>query len=291
MQLLFQQIVSGLAAGGLYALMTLGLVIIFRATRVANFGHGEMAMLSTFVAYFLFTTFHLPIAIAVIGAVLFAVAVGIGLERLAVRPLLKGPMASVLMSTLAIYIIVHESAFHIWGGDLYVFPPFFSEKPVQLFNLIISQEHIGIISVSFGLMLALYFLFQHTKVGLAMRAMAQDRTVAVLLGIRLRRMYAATWALGSGLGAVTGILFAPVISLYVDYMEVFIIKAFIVMVLGGLDSFAGVVIAGLSLGVMENIIAGYVSSEFRDALSLILVILVMLVRPSGLLGTVEIQKV
>jgi len=124
-----------------------------------------------------------------------------------------------------------------------------------------------------------------------MRAMAQDRTVAVLLGVRLRRMYPLTWALGAGLGAITGILFAPVISLYVDYMEVFIIKAFIVMVLGGLDSFAGVVIAGLALGVMENIIAGYVSSEFRDALSLILVILVMLIRPAGLLGTAEIQKV
>ena len=291
MHLLFQQIVSGLAAGGLYGLMTLGLVIIFRATRVANFGHGEMAMLSTFVAYFLFTTLRLPMAFAVIGAVFFSIALGISMERLAVRPLLKGPMASVLMSTLAIYIIVHESAFHIWGGDLYVFPPFFSEKPVKVFNLVVSQEHIGIIGVSVGLMLVLFFLFQHTKAGLAMRAMAQDRTVAVLLGVRLRRMYPLTWALGAGLGAITGILFAPVISLYVDYMEVFIIKAFIVMVLGGLDSFAGVVIAGLALGVMENIIAGYVSSEFRDALSLILVILVMLIRPTGLLGTAEIQKV
>jgi branched-chain amino acid transport system permease protein len=291
MLVFLQQILSGLAAGSLYSLMALGLVLIYRATEIANFAQGEMAMFCTFVAFTAVTFLKLPFILAFIISICFAVILGISVERLAIRPLINSPLISVILATIAINIILHESAGLIWGRYSFPFPSFWEAKPIKAFGLILSREHLGILIISFVLMIALFLFFKITMTGLVMRATSQDHTISLLMGIRVKTVYALTWAMSSVLAAIAGNLFAPVVYLDIDYMETFIIKAFIVMVVGGLDSVLGAVVGGLMLGLMENIIVGYLSSEFRDAISLILIVVVMLVKPTGLFGTMRVKKV
>lgn len=289
--LLVQQVVSGSAAGSLYALMALGLVLLFRGTGIANFAHGEMAMVCAFVTFTLVVSLKAPLVVALLLSIVFSVLLGVAIDRLAIRPLGRSPIISVVMATLALNILFHETAFHVWGGDTFPFPSFFGTEPIHLGPIVVSREHLGIIAAVLLIMTALYLFFRFTMNGLAMRAVAQDRTMSMLLAVPVTRMQALTWALSAGVASIAGNLFAPVISLFVDYMEVFTIKAFIVAVLGGLNSIPGAVVAGVGLGIVENLVAGYLSSEFRDALSLVLVVLVMLVRPAGLLGRGHVRKV
>jgi branched-chain amino acid transport system permease protein len=289
--LLVQQVVSGAAAGSLYALMALGLVLLFRGTGIANFAHGEMAMVCAFVTLTLVGLVKAPLVVAFLVSIVFSVVLGLGIDRLAIRPLGQSPIISVVMATLALNILFHQAAFHVWGGDTFAFPSFFGTAPIHAGAIVVSREHVGIILAVLVIMAALYAFFRYTMQGLAMRAVAQDSTMSMLLGVPVTRVQALTWALSASVAAVAGNLFAPVISLFVDYMEVFTIKAFVVAVLGGLNSVPGAVVAGLGLGIVENLVAGYLSSEFRDALSLVLVVLVMLVRPAGLLGRAHVRKV
>jgi len=289
--ILLQQVISGLATGCLYALVALGLVLIFKTTEVVNFAQGEMAMFCTFVAFSLLVVVGLPYWGAFAGALAVAAVLGILLERLFIRPLHKSSLLSVLIMTIGIMMVINGVAGWIWGFEPSNFPTAVSGEPVRLGQLVITMPDVMNLAVTCVIMAIFYLVFKYSMVGIAMRAAAENRVVCRLMGVKVNKIMATTWAIGSMLGAVAGILIAPVTFLDLSMMSEVIIKAFTAAVLGGFNSLPGAVVGGLLLGVMENLVAGYISTELKGAFAFALIVAVLCIRPTGLLGTVERKKV
>lgn len=289
--LLVQQIISGLAIGCLYALAALGLVLIFKTTDVVNFAQGEIAMVSTFIAFTLLTAGGLPFWGAAAGALVFAALLGVIVERCFIRPLHKASLLSVLIMTIGLMMVINGVAGWIWGFEPHNFPTAVQGEPLKLGGLIITLPDIANLVTALLVMAAFYAVFKYSLVGIAMRAVAENRMAAKLMGVKVGRILSVTWAVGAMLGAVAGIFIAPVTFLDINMMGEVIIKAFTAAVLGGFNSLPGAVAGGLLLGVLENLVAGYVSTELKGAFAFALIVAVLCIRPAGLLGTVERKKV
>lgn len=276
-----QLVFSGLAMGSLYALVALGLVMVFKSTNLINFAYGQMAMLSTFFGFTLLEGFGLPYAIAFIGALAFSAVLAVVVQQI-LRPAKSG--SSVIVATLALYMIFSAVAGMIWGWDPQSFPTVFAGDPVILFDIVASQENIFNLAVTIGLMLLMFLFFRFTMTGIAMRALSQNATAASLMGISVDKLFILTWALSGILGGVAGFLVAPTTFLDTNMMSVMLLKAFTAAVLGGFTSYPGVVIGGLTLGVLENLVAGYISTDLKDTFAFVMLIAVLCVRPEGILG-------
>jgi branched-chain amino acid transport system permease protein len=280
---LLQYIIGGLAAGSLYALAALGLTLVYKTTGIVNFAHGEMAMVSTFVAYILLSAYDLPYPAAFLGALLFAAALGIVLERIFMRPVQKAGHLNQIMVTLGLFLVLNGIV------STRVFEPLPFPKPVggppfALGNLFVGRDSALIFGLAAALMLALYLFFRYTLAGIALRATAQNLPAARLMGVPAGQAYAGTWAVAAVLGAVAGMLIAPTTSLDPNFMGEVAIKAFASAILGGLGNLPGAVVGGLVLGVAENLIAGYVSTELKAAFAFSVILLVLVVRPQGIMG-------
>jgi len=284
--LFIQQVVAGLASGALYALLALAVVLVFRVSRVANFAQGEMAMISTFVAYLLMERTGMPLLLALFGDLLFAGVLGFILYFAIARSMSAGDPLNVTISTLGLQIALNAAALSVWGETQpFPFPAIVSVSPVRVGSFLISQLHLAIIAAVLLAALGLFLFFRYTMAGLAARAVALDRTVAALMGIPVERVIAQSWILGSVLGALAGAMFAPLTFLSSFMMQGFLLKAFSVAILGGMTSWPGVVVGGLLFGVVENVVSGYVSNVWQPAISYITIILVLLLRPAGLFST------
>jgi branched-chain amino acid transport system permease protein len=294
----FQQVVSGLASGGIYASLALAIVLIYRSTRVINFAQGEMATFTTFVAWSLtqhglskWLAFPLTLAIAFAGGVL--------LQRVVIRPVENAPPLTVVILTVGLLIGLNGLSAWIWGGDAKSFPSLFSTRPIRIAGVAFSIQDFGVIGVSIGAVVAITLFFRFTRVGLAMRAAAVNPESSALVGIRVGWMLALGWGLAAALGALSGILVAPSVFLDPNMMLGVLLYAFAAAVLGGLDSPVGAVVGGLSLGVLLNLVGTYgkeVStrldvSDVRLAVALAIILLVLLVRPGGLFGRPVARKV
>jgi branched-chain amino acid transport system permease protein len=280
---LLQYIVGGLAAGSLYALAALGLTLVYKTTGVVNFAHGEMAMVSTFVAFVLLAGFKLPYPVAFLGALVFAAALGIALERVFMRPVQQSSHLNQIMVTLGLFLVLNGIV------STRVFEPLPFPKPVggpplAFAQVVVSRDSLLIFGVTTALMLALYLFFRYTLAGVALRATAQNLVAARLMGVLAGRAYATTWAVAAVLGAVAGMLIAPTTSLNPNFMGEVAIKAFASAILGGLGNLVGAIVGGLVLGVLENLIAGYVSTELKAAFAFSVILLVLVVRPQGIMG-------
>jgi branched-chain amino acid transport system permease protein len=286
MQQLIQQVVGGLAAGGIYASLALALVLIYSAMRLLNFAQGEFAMFATFVAWTLVVALHLPYALAFAATVGIAFAGAVGVERLIVRPFERGLQLNIVIVSLALFTIVNGLAGLIWGYVPRPFPTPFPTRPLDFGGVLVSIQDIGIIGVSVIVLGLIYLLFNHTTLGLAMRAAAVYPESSRLLGIRVGWMLALGWGLASAVGAVSGILVAPVVFLEPNMMQTIVIYAFAAAVLGGIDSPLGAVVGGLLLGVLLALVGAYIPAlaDLRLAMSLGLIILLLVLRPSGLFG-------
>lgn len=281
---LAQYLAGGLATGSLYALVALGVVLLYRSSRVLNFAHGDMATLATFVAFALLGR-SLPFAAAVGGGMAAAAVLGAAFFFLILRPAKEGTLLGKIVLTLGFALVLTGAVQLIWGADTQVFPfPLSDTRLYRLGHVVISQMNLGTIVIGLVLMAVLYGLVQRTKVGLAMRAVAQDAAAAQALGIPARRIYALTWGLASALGGAAGMLLAPVVYLDPFMMLDPFLKGFAAAVLGGMDSLPGAVLGGFLLGVAETVFAGYVSFKFKTTLAFAVIILVLLVRPEGMLG-------
>lgn len=289
--ILLQQIISGMATGCLYAMVALGLVLIYKTTDVVNFAQGEMAMFCTFIAFSLLTVAGLSYWGAFAGALLAAALLGGVLERAFIRPLHKTSLLSVLIMTIGLMMVLNGVAGWIWGFEPENFPTAVSGEPIRVAGLVITLPDVMNIAVTCLIMLVFYVVFKYSLVGIAMRAVAENRTVARLMGVKVNRILATTWAFGSMLGAVAGVFVAPVTFLDLNMMAEVIIKAFTAAVLGGFNSLPGAVVGGLLLGVLENLVAGYISTELKSTFAFALIVAVLCIRPTGLLGTVERKKV
>jgi branched-chain amino acid transport system permease protein len=281
---LAQYLVGGLAAGSLYALVALGVVLLYRSSRVLNFAHGDMATLATFVAFTLLAR-ALPFAVAIAGGLAAAAALGTAFFFLVLRPAKESTVLGKIVMTLGLALVFSGVMQVVWGTDTQVFPfPLSDTRVYRLGEIVISEINLGTIGAGLVLVTALYALVQHTRVGLAMRAVAQSAVAAQALGIPSRRIYAVTWGLASALGGAAGVLLAPVIYLDPFMMLDPFLKGFAAAVMGGMDSLPGAVVGGFLLGIAEALFAGYISFKFKTTLAFAIIILVLLVRPEGLLG-------
>ena len=278
-----QYVAGGLAAGSLYGLAALGLTLIYKTTGVVNFAHGEMAMVSTFVAYILLTAYHVPYSAAFLGALVFAALLGVVVERVFMRRIQSASVLSQIMVTLGLFLVLN-GAMSTRFFEALPFPQPIGGSPLNLGGVFVSADSLVVFALTAAIMLGLYLFFRYTLLGVALRATAQNLSVARLMGVRVGRVYATTWGVGAVLGAVAGMLIAPTTALYPSFMGDVAIKAFASAILGGLGSLPGAVIGGLLLGVLENLIAGYISTELKAVFAFSLILLVLVLRPEGIMG-------
>jgi branched-chain amino acid transport system permease protein len=286
-----QQVVSGLSAGCLYALAALGLVLIYRTMDIVNFAHGEMAMVSTFMAHTFLVKLGFSYILAAVCAIIFAFVFGMAVERVFLRPIQGGPLISLMIMTLGLFMVLNGAAGWVWGFDPVSFPRAVSGRPIWIGDLIITRDSILVLAVTIVMALALYAVLRFTMAGIAIRATSQNSRAARLMGVPVPKVYALTWGISAVLGAVAGILIAPTTFLSPSMMAEVQIKAFTAAVLGGFSSLPGAVVGGLLLGVLENLVAGYISTELKSTFAFALIVAVLFIRPSGLLGTPPKRKV
>ena len=287
---LIHVIVSGVATGCIYALMALSLVIIYNATRTLNFAQGEMLMVSTFVAWSVQRALGLSLLLTLLVAVVAGAALAFVIERLVIRRAIGATHWDVLIITLGFSLALQAGAGLAWTHDQFPFPSFFSNRPIAFGPVRLAPASLGIIGASLLIMLALAALFRWTRLGRAMRAVAQNQRAARLMGISVERVYAQAWVLAAVVGAIAGVLVAPVIFLS-SKMGLIVINGFTAAVLGGFGSMPGAVVGGMLLGVLENLAPLYLPSSIRYSVPFIVLIGILLVRPAGLLGRVERRKV
>ncbi|HKB25414.1 MAG TPA: branched-chain amino acid ABC transporter permease [Methylomirabilota bacterium] len=283
-------VVSGLATGSIYALVAIALVIVYNATRTLNFAQGEMLMVSTFVGFTVYQHARLPLAVVMLIAVAAAAALGWAIERFVIRHAISATHFEVLILTLGVSLVLRSAAGLVWTHDEFPFPSLFTNRPVALGPVRVAPVSLGIIGASLVLMAALYALFAWTRLGRAMRAVAQNQRAARLMGISVERVYSASWVLAAAVGAIAGVLIAPVIFLS-SKMGLVAINGFIAAVLGGFGSMPGAVVGGMLLGVIENLAPLYLPSEIKYSVPFLLLIAILLVRPGGVVGRVARRKV
>ncbi len=286
-----QLLVSGLALGSVYALLGLALVLIHKATDVVNFAQGEMAMFMTFVAFMLLDRYALPLPLVFVLAPLLGAILGGVTERLVMRPIANGPPVNAIITTIGLWIVFNNLAGWIWGYDPYRFPSLFSNEAIEFAGARISPNSLGVIAVSLAVMTALYFFFEYTRSGTAMRAASMNRRAAQLMGVNVARVGLIAWAFAAGLGAICGMLVAPALFLDFEMMAAVLLKAFAGAIIGGFNSMPGAVLGCLLVGVAETFFGGYVSSAFKDAFAFLAIVAVLMFRPTGLFGRSGVQKV
>jgi branched-chain amino acid transport system permease protein len=285
----FHVVVSGVATGSIYALVAISLVIVYNATRTVNFAQGEMFMVSTFAAWSVVRA-GWPLALAVVVALLVAGALAFVIERFVIRRAISATHWDVLIITLGLSLMLRAAAGLVWSHDEFPFPSYFGNRPIALGPARIAPVSLGIIGAAIALMLGVYALLKLTRMGRAMRAVAQNQTAARLMGISVPRVFSMAWVLAAVVGAIAGVLIAPVTFLS-SKMGLVAINGFIAAVLGGFGSMPGAVVGGMLLGLIENLAPLYLPSGIRYAVPFLLLILILLVRPSGLLGQVQRRNV
>ncbi len=287
-----QQIVSGLSTGGVYGSLALALVIIYRSTGVINFAQGEMATFTTFIAWSLMH--HMSYWPAFLLTCLIAFGGGIAVERTLIRPVENAPVLTIVIVTLGLALVFNGASAWIWGAQVRSFDSPFSTRPIHVAGVAFSIQDLGIIAVSLVLVALLWLLFRFTKVGLALRAAAMNPSESRLVGVRVGWMLALGWGLAAVLGAVSGMMAAPLVFLDPNMMVAILLYAFAAAVLGGLDSPVGAIVGGLVFGVLLNLVSaywGFVGGALKLPVGLAVILLVLLVRPSGLFGTRAVRKV
>ncbi len=287
---LIHVVVSGLATGSIYALMAISLVIIYNATRTLNFAQGEMLMISTFVGWAVYQRVRLPLLVVMLVAVVTGALLAWAIERAIIRHAISATHFDVLIITLGLSLMLRSAAGVAWTHDDFPFPSFFGDRPMAVGPVRLAPVSLGIIGASLALMAALWVLFTRPRLGRAMRAGAQNQRAARLMGISVERVYSASWVLAAVVGAIAGVLIAPVIFLS-SKMGIVVINGFIAAVLGGFGSMPGAVVGGMLLGVIENLAPLYLPSSIKHSVPFILLIVILLIRPGGVVGRVARRKV
>jgi branched-chain amino acid transport system permease protein len=285
-----QQLFAGLSTGGIYAAVALALVMIYQATHQINFAQGEMAMFSTFIAWVLIEA-GLPYWIAFFLTVAISFVLSAAVEFAVIRPLHRAPELAIVVAFIGLLVIFHSVAGWIFGTAIKEFPSPFP-KDAWFGSKLMSPHQVGTIFVALCLVAALFSFFRFTPLGLAMRGAAQNPGSSRLLGIRVGHMLMLGWGLAGAIGAVAGMLVAPVVFLDPGMMSGVLLYAFAGALIGGIDNPAGAILGGFLVGVLENLIGTYiVGTELKLSVALIIIVGVLVVRPAGLLGRVVVQRV
>jgi branched-chain amino acid transport system permease protein len=286
-------LVGGITTGALYALVALGIVIVYKATGTVNFAHGALFMIGGYIAYTFHVMWGLPYVLSLLLTVVCCFVIGALADRIAFRPLMEQSLTSVLVATIGLYFVLTGIARSVWGGkgDFLPFPPLVTLEPIVLGSIILVPQQLIVLGGALVVMLVFAAFFQFTRVGKMMQATADNVKAAKLVGIRTSLVYMYTFAVGSAVAGAAAVLMAPITLLYPDIGFVLFIKAFAAAVLGGLTSVAGAVVGGLLMGIIETMAGGYLSTSLQDVSAFIVIMLVLIFMPNGIFGARRLRRV
>ncbi len=285
-----QQLVSGVAVGCVYALVALGFVLIYKATDVVNFAHGEVMMIGAFLGLTFVTRLQLPYFVGVVMAILCMTVLGALLNRYLLRPLAGQGILAIIVVTLGLSILLRAFASVAWGPETFPMESPFSRKVVQLGGLVLSQEHVAIIVLTAMMVLGMYLFFRYSRLGIAMQATSENPLAAYYVGIPVKTIHSLVWALGAATAGVAGIMLAPISFVHVN-MGGIGLKAFPAAVLGGFGSIPGAIVGGIIIGVIESMAVLYLPEGINNVAAYLLLLIILIVRPQGLFGIQSRRRV
>ena len=286
-------LIGGLTAGSLYALIALGLVLIYKSTTIVNLALGDILMIGGFLAF----TFHVLLGFPYIPSLLFAVAccfvLGVILERLVFRHLMHVSLLSMLLATVGLSFMLKGTGRMIWGGkgDYIPFPPLVKTDPITIGDMLILPQQFVVLGASIVIMLIFGAFFEMTRVGKWMQATADNMKAARLVGIRIERIYLYTFGVGSSLACAAAVLMAPITLLFPDIGFILFFKAFAAAIFGGLTSMRGAVVGGLFVGVVETMAAGYIHTSLQDVAAFVVIMFALIFMPNGIFGLRGMRRI
>ncbi len=295
LSIFLQLLTNGIVVGMVYALAALGFVLIYKASRVINLAQGYFVALGAFGALAIAQVTHLPFVLAVAASLAGSFLLGLLVERLLLRPMIGEQPIAVIMVTIGLAAVLRGGILLVWGAGNFGFPQLLPESPLILGPLIVSPVHLGALAISLAFLAVFVVFFRRTTLGVAMRAVADDQQAAQSLGVSVRRVFAASWAIAATVAAVGGVVVGSLNGLNADALSFIGLKVFPAVILGGLDSVPGAVVGGVTVGVLENLAGGYldplVGGGTKEVAPFVVLVLALMVRPYGLFGTVEIERV
>lgn len=286
---IFQLLLTGITIGSIYAMVAIGFNIIYNATDAMNFAQGEFVVVGGLSMIMFHETLGLNLFISFFISVALVTLVGIIFERLTISPLKNPPLVTVILITIAVSIILKGLAMITWGKDSYPLEPFSSAEPIQIWGAAILPQALWVIGITLLVVLLLAYMFRFTMVGKALRACAINRDATKLMGINAKAMITLSFAISGAIGAVAGIIITPITLMEYDRGAALGIKGFSTAIVGGVGNSSGAVVAGLMIGILESFFAGFISSGYKDAFAFLIMLLVLFVRPGGLLGRYEVE--
>lgn len=282
--------IVGIAAGGVYALIALGIIVIFKSSRTFNFAMGEMMMLSAYFFYAAAVTFALGPVLGLIAALAGSIAVALVIERVAIRPMLGRPFIAVVMVTFGVGSMIRGVVGMIWGPNEMQIPAILSRSPFMLGDIFVPGKTARAFAIAVVIVVALIAYLRYSRAGVALRAAAADAITAYSMGIDVRRVIAFTWVIAAITGCISGVLMANVNTL-TPQLGVVALNVLAVVILGGLNSIGGVLVSGFIIGWLEAITGLVLPTEFREITPYVLALIVLLVRPNGLFGSREVERI
>jgi branched-chain amino acid transport system permease protein len=288
---LLQYTITGITIGSIYAMVAIGFNIIYNVTEAINFAQGEFVMLGGLVMVFLRVALNIPVVFSFPLTIMVVTAVGILLDRLAIRPIREPSVLAMIIATIGAAFFIKGAAMFIWGKNPFDLPPFSGRNPITFWGAVVQPQSLWIVGFLVGVVILLTFFFDRTVLGKALRACAVNPNASSLVGINVKYMILLSFAMSAAIGAVGGIVITPISLMEYDRGAMLAVKGFAACVLGGMGSFPGAIIGGLIIGLIESLGAGLISSGYKDAFALLVLLLVLFLKPSGLLGSVEISKI
>ncbi len=288
---LLQYTITGITVGSIYAMVAVGFNIIYNVTEAVNFAQGEFVMLGGLVMVFLRVTLNIPVVFSLPLAILVVTAVGILLDLLAIKPIRKPSVLSMIIATIGASFFIRGAAMFIWGKNPFDLPPFSGRNPISLLGAVVQPQGLWVIGFLIIMVIVLTLFFDRTILGKALRACAVNPKASSLVGINVKHMVLISFALSAAIGALGGIVITPISLMEYDRGAMLAVKGFSACALGGMGSFQGAVTGGLLIGLIECLGAGLVSSGYKDVFALLVLLAVLFIKPSGLLGNIEVSKI
>lgn len=288
---LLQYTITGITIGSIYAMVAIGFNIIYNVTEAVNFAQGEFVMLGGLVMVFFRVALNIPVALSLPLTLIVVTCVGALFDRFAIRPLREPSVLAMIIATIGASFFIRGAAMFIWGKDPYDLPPFSGRNPISFLGAVVQPQGLWVVGFLVVVVVVLTLFFDRTITGKALRACAVNPDASRLVGINVKYMVLVSFALSAAIGALGGIVITPISLMEYDRGAMLAVKGFAASVLGGMGSFPGAVVGGLMIGLIESLGAGLISSGYKDVFALLVLLLVLFVKPSGLLGSVEVSKI
>ena len=287
---LLQFLLSGVTVGAVYALVALGFTIIYNASDVVNFAQGEFVMLGGMITVFSYTS-GAPLPLAALAAIVITAAVGVAMNKFAIEPARGAPVVSLVIITIGVSIFIRGAAQLIFGKQIHSFPAFSGDDPIRILGATILPQSLWVIAGAFAVFIGLWLFFTRTLLGRAVLATSNNRLAAQLVGINTTFVMTLSFALSAGIGALAGVLVTPITMTSYDVGLAFALKGFAAAMLGGMGNPKGALVGGFTLGMLEGLTAGYISSQYKDAAAFIVILAVLFFMPQGLFGRSATDRV